>query len=127
MNRRIFLKSLGFGIGSLAALEALSCPTYIGQLVLEKRRLLLVIGDSTSAGTNGNTGSGPTPAVDTCFYFQRSGGEIHVMNPDFVSAPAGTQFPKAGIDYYAAKARGLTIIPSGLGGSFITNFGTNWS
>ncbi len=99
----------------------------VRQPVIEDRMGLLVIGDSTSAGSNGNTGAGPTPTIDTAYWYNRSSNIIQLMNPDFVNAPAGTQFPKAAVDFYAATGKKLLVIPSGLGGSYISNTGTNWS
>ncbi len=99
----------------------------VRQTVIEDRRGLLVIGDSTSAGSNGATGAGPTPTIDTSFFYDRASNILRIMNPDFVNAPSGTQFPKACIDFYAATGKKLLVIPSGLGGSYITNTGSNWS
>lgn len=95
--------------------------------IVDTKEIVLCIGDSTSAGSNGGTGNGPTPPAGHSFYYHRSSNEIRALNPDVVPAPSGTQYPQAVIKYRDVVDKNLIIIPAGLGGSFISNSGNNWS
>lgn len=95
--------------------------------IQDNKEILITIGDSTSAGANGNTGAAPTPPSGKSFWYRRSDTSIRALNPDVVNAPAGTQYPQAVIHYTDIVNKKITVIPAGLGGSFISNNGTNWS
>lgn len=95
--------------------------------ITDNKEILLAIGDSNSAGTNCNTGPSPTPPALLSFKYNRSGNTVTAMGVDVVSSPLGTQYPQAIITYTDIVNKKIIVVPSGLGGSFLSNTGTNWS
>lgn len=93
------------------------------------KQAVLIIGDSTSAGSNNSTGNGPSPAASTAYYYRRTTTDIVQITSDIVSAPNGTQYPQMCTDYYNATGKKLVVIPCGSGGSNFSSEGdgNDWS
>ena len=97
---------------------------------VDNKQAFLVIGDSTSAGSNNNTGNGPSPVSGTAYYYRRSTTDIVQISTDIVAAPLGTQYPQFCTDYFNGSGKKAVIIPTGFGGSnFAVRTGEsgNWS
>lgn len=95
--------------------------------IVDNKELLICIGDSTSAGTNGNTGNGPYPPAGHGLYYKRSPIGITPLLPDIIAPPAGSQYPQAVVKYNSISGKRLIIVPTGSGGSYLSNTGNNWS
>lgn len=94
------------------------------------RQAFLIIGDSTSAGSNNSTGNGPAPVSGTAYYYRRATTDIVEMATDIVAAPLGSQYPQFCTSYYNGSGKKAVIIPAGVGGSnFVPRTGetANWS
>lgn len=79
-----------------------------------------VLGNSTSgAGTNGNTGVGPTPSNGTAYYHRRSNNtiiEIDGNDLEFAADPPsnGSQWPQFAITYNSESGYKPVIVPCGV-------------
>ena len=139
MNRKHFLATIGLGIALLECeagtgggmVMASLKPRPGGQDVTpDGIELILVIGDSTAAGSNNSGGVGPTVPTGQGLCYVRSGNTIRdIGSTDVFGTSAGSQFPQMCMDYYALTKRQLCIIPSAVGSSTIVHTsGTNdWS
>lgn len=95
--------------------------------VIDNKEILVTLGDSTSAGTNGSTGNASFPPAGQARYLIRSPLGLKAMTPDVVGSGFGTPYPKAITTYYNNTKKRITVVPTGVGGSFVSNTGTNWS
>lgn len=93
----------------------------------DSKEIVICIGDSNSAGTNGSTGNGPYVSAGQAFYYNRSPIGIRNLLPDIIASPSGSQYPQAAITYYSSSGKRIIFVPTGSGGSYISNTGTNWS
>lgn len=93
------------------------------------KQAFLVIGDSTSAGSNNSTGNGPAPVSGTAYYYRRATTDIVEMTADIVAAPLGSQYPQFCTSYFNGSGKKAVIIPTGVGASnFSPDGDTNdWS